>query len=56
MQNINVLVDSLKNYHQYLEDVLQYDHQIPLSKPAIKRRIRYLKEFIESLELNDGQI
>jgi len=49
--NINVLQDALMNYHKYLQDVLQYEHQIPLSKSAIKRRISYIEDFLERIEL-----
>jgi len=51
VQNIVVLNEALKNYHKYLKDVQIYEHSIPLSKSAIKRRIRYLEDFLEALEV-----
>ena len=50
LQNIVVLSEALNNYHKYLKDVQTFEHVIPLSKGAIKRRIRYLEDFIEALE------
>lgn len=49
--SITILRESLNNYHQYLKDVQAYEHTIPLSKSAIKRRIKYLEEFIESIDI-----
>lgn len=51
VSNIVVLQEALKNYHKYLTDVQLYDHIIPLSKSAIKRRIRYIEDFNDALEV-----
>lgn len=53
MQNLSILRDALQNYHKYLKDVQQFEHDTVLSKPAIKRRIRYLEDFIDNLEFKD---
>jgi len=45
-----ILRDALNNYHKYLTDCLQFENYTPLSKAAIKRRIRYLEDFVEALE------
>jgi len=51
MQNLVVLRDALFCYEKYLKDVITFDHDIPLSEGAIKRRIKYIEDFIDSLEL-----
>lgn len=52
-QNLSILRDALFCYRKYLKDVKQYEHDIPLSKKAIERRIKYLESFIDALELDD---
>jgi len=53
MQNLSILRDALQNYHQYLKDVQEFEHDTILTKQAVKRRIRYLEDFVEALEVND---
>ena len=53
MQNVQVLRDALFCYRKYLKDVTTFQHDIPLSKSAIERRIKYLEDFINALELDD---
>lgn len=53
MQNLSILRDALFCYRKYLKDVQQYEHDIPLTKSAIKRRVKYLEDFINALELDD---
>ena len=50
LTSIVVLTEALNNYHKYLKDVQTFEHVIPLSKGAIKRRIRYIEDFLDSLE------
>jgi len=52
LNNLTILQDALINYHKYLEDVLTFEIPNVLSKKAIKRRIRYIEDFIENLEVN----
>jgi len=55
LTNLSILRDALSNYHQYLKDVLIFEHPTILTKSAIKRRIRYLEEFADALEFsNEG--
>lgn len=51
VQNVVVLQEALNNYHKYLKDVQTFEHVIPLSKGAVKRRIRYIEDFVEALEV-----
>jgi len=51
IQNLSILRDALENYHKYLKDVQEFEHKTILTKPAIRRRIRYLEDFIDALEL-----
>lgn len=51
LRNITVLRESLENYHKYLKDVLQYKHEVPLTQSAIKKRIAYIEDFLERIEL-----
>jgi len=53
MTNLAVLRDALENYHKYLKDVLEFEHPIVLSKKAIRRRIRYIEDFLETLEFRN---
>jgi len=51
--NLGVLRDALANYHKYLQDCLEFENPIPLTKSAIKRRIRYIEDFLETLEFRN---
>lgn len=51
INHLDYLRESLKHYRQYLQGVKSLDLEIPLSKGAIKRRIRYLDTFIEDLDI-----
>lgn len=51
LSNIAYLREAMTNYHKYLKDVQLYDHVLPLSKSAIRRRIRYIEEFLEAIEV-----
>jgi len=53
MSNLVILRDALANYEKYLQDVLTFDHDTVLTVNTIKKRIRYLTDFIEALELRD---
>lgn len=53
MQNLDTLRDSLKHYHKYLQDCIEYEHKIVLSEAAIKRRMKYIESFLNSIELED---
>lgn len=53
MQNLEVLRDSLKNYHEYLKKCLEFDHKTILSRGTIKRRIAYIEDFLNNIELVD---
>jgi len=52
INNLSILQDALTNYHKYLEEALKSKFPHVLSKSAIKRRIRYIEDFIENLEVN----
>lgn len=53
MSNLVILRDALSNYHKYLKDVQEFEHDTHLTKNTIKRRIRYLEDFIEALEVSN---
>jgi len=55
LSTISILRDALTNYYDYLKKVEEFEHDTPLSKAAIKRRIRYLEDFIEELELREDK-
>lgn len=50
MDTLAILREALFNYHDYLNKVEEFGHKTPLSKKAIKRRIRYLEDFLDILE------
>lgn len=51
MDSLIILKEALENYHKYLRDVQTFDNYTYLSKGAIKRRIKKIEKFIESLEV-----
>jgi len=51
MYSLIILKEALENYHKYLRDVQMIDNYTYLSKGAIKRRIKKIENFIESLEV-----
>lgn len=51
LRNISVLREALENYHKYLKDVLLFEHETPLTKQAIEKRIKYIEDFLERIEL-----
>lgn len=52
LNNLVILRDALVNYHKYLEDVNKFEIPHVLSRSAIKKRIKYLQDFVENLEVN----
>lgn len=54
LNSLSYLRESMNCYHKYLKDVQTFEHQIPLSKGAIKRRIKYIEEFLEAIEVGEN--
>lgn len=51
--NLYILREALQNYKEYLDNCILFENTTKLSKTAIKRRIKYLENFIDSLETSD---
>jgi len=55
IQNLIILRDALTNYHEYLYLSQKNINDQPLSKGAIKRRLRYIEDFIDALEYQNDE-
>jgi len=53
LQNLQILRDAMTNYHEYLFLSQKNINDIPLTKKAIKRRMRYIEDFLEALEYDN---
>jgi len=57
MDSISIFRDALANYDDYLKKSIEFEHDIHLTKTAIKRRIKKIESLIDDIEsINDQEI